>query len=327
MENKNKTNVDDENEIPEDANENCPGTKSGMAGKGSACAGCPNQKFCASGAAEKEDPAIELIAKKLSNVKNVILVLSGKGGVGKSTVSSQLAMTLAHIQDQKFQVGLLDIDICGPSIPRMLGLEEEEVHQSNDGWTPVYYEDNLAVMSIGFLLTNKNDAVIWRGPKKNGLIKQFLTDVVWDDLDYLIIDTPPGTSDEHLSIIQYLKKANISGAVVVTTPQEISLLDVRKELNFCVKTQIPILGVVENMSGFTCPNCACTTEIFSPNTGGASKMCQEFKVDLITKIPIDPELLQATDKGVCYVKDFPTKQTSECFMKIAEHVTDKSNKK
>jgi Mrp family chromosome partitioning ATPase len=319
-----KTCKEKEVEVPEDANENCPGVSSTTAGKSSSCAGCPNQKVCASGKEPEEDPALEIIAKKLSNVRNIILVLSGKGGVGKSTVSSQLAMTLAHMNDSQFQVGLLDIDICGPSIPRMLGLEDQEVHQSNDGWTPVYYEDNLAVMSIGFLLSNKNDAVIWRGPRKNGLIKQFLTDVVWDNLDYLVIDTPPGTSDEHLSIIQYLKKTNILGAVVVTTPQEISLLDVRKELSFCIKTSIPILGVVENMSGFTCPHCKCESEIFKPSTGGAAKMCEEFKIPLLTRVPIDPELLQACDKGVCYVKEFPDKQTSKCFLNLAQDVVTKS---
>lgn len=321
-----QTNCCQENkqEIPEDANEGCPGLSSNSAGKSSACAGCPNQNICTSGKEKEEDPSLDIIAKKLSNVKNIVLVLSGKGGVGKSTVSSQLAMTLSHLNDGQYQIGLLDIDICGPSIPRMLGLEDQEVHQSNDGWTPVYYEDNLAVMSIGFLLSNKNDAVIWRGPRKNGLIKQFLTDVVWDNLDYLVIDTPPGTSDEHLSIIQYLKKTNILGSVVVTTPQEISLLDVRKELNFCVKTEIPIIGVVENMSGFTCPNCKCDFEIFKPSTGGASKMCEEFKIKLLTKVPIDPELLQACDKGICFVKEFPDKQTSKCFINIAQDIIDKS---
>lgn len=134
--------------------------------------------------------------------------------------------------NEDLNVGMLDIDICGPSAPRMMGIEGQEIHQSNDGWSPVYVEDNLAVMSVGFLLPNKNDAVIWRGPRKNGLIKQFLTDVIWEDLDYLVIDTPPGTSDEHISIIKYLKKTNLEGAVVITTPQEVSLLDVRKELNF-----------------------------------------------------------------------------------------------
>ncbi len=195
------------------------------------------------------------VHEKLSSVKNIILVLSGKGGVGKSTVSSQLALTLAR--DESVNVGLLDIDICGPSIPRMMNLQKQQVHKSNTGWSPVYVEDNLAVMSIGFLLPNEDEAVVWRGPRKNGLIKQFLTDVDWDELDYLIIDTPPGTSDEHITVMQYLARANVAGAVVVTTPQEVSLADVRKELNFCKKTNLKVLGVVENMSAFVCPNCAC----------------------------------------------------------------------
>ena len=174
--------------VPEDANECCPGTDSANAGKSASCAGCPNQKNCSTG--EKTvDPAVAQVAAKLKNVKNIILVLSGKGGVGKSTVSSQLAFTLAAKNKGELQVGLLDIDICGPSIPRLTGVEEEEVRQSLDGWAPVYAKDNLAVMSIGFLISSKDDAVIWRGPKKNGLIKQFLTDVAWDDLDYLIIDS------------------------------------------------------------------------------------------------------------------------------------------
>jgi Mrp family chromosome partitioning ATPase len=186
-------------QVPDNANDGCVGPESSMAGKADGCAGCPNQSACASGKAKEEDPALAEIAKKLAGVKKIILVLSGKGGVGKSTMSTQIALGIA--QDENINVGLLDVDICGPSVPRMLGLENQEVHQSNEGWSPVYVEDNLAVMSIGFMLPNKDDPVIWRGPRKNGLIKQFLTDVLWEDLDYLIIDTPPGTSDEHISII------------------------------------------------------------------------------------------------------------------------------
>ncbi|KAG6462941.1 hypothetical protein O3G_MSEX013549 [Manduca sexta] len=152
-------------------------------------------------------------------------------------------------------VGILDADICGPSQPRVLGVRGEQVHNSGSGWSPVYVTDNLSLMSIGFLLGSPDDAVIWRGPKKNGMIKQFLSEVDWGQLDYLLVDTPPGTSDEHLSAVQYLLGAGLSGAVVVTTPQEVALLDVRKEIHFCNKLHLTVLGVVENMSLFVCPNC------------------------------------------------------------------------
>ncbi|XP_077843392.1 cytosolic Fe-S cluster assembly factor NUBP1 isoform X6 [Macaca mulatta] len=236
-------------EVPHD----CPGADSAQAGRGASCQGCPNQRLCASGAGATPDPAIEEIKEKMKTVKHKILVLSGKGGVGKSTFSAHLAHGLA--EDENTQIALLDIDICGPSIPKIMGLEGEQVHQSGSGWSPVYVEDNLGVMSVGFLLSSPDDAVIWRGPKKNGMIKQFLRDVDWGEVDYLIVDTPPGTSDEHLSVVQYLAAARIDGAVIITTPQEVSLQDVRKEINFCRKVKLPIIGVVENMSGFICPKC------------------------------------------------------------------------
>jgi len=235
---------------PENANKGCVGPSSDSAGTANACAGCPNQNACASGKGKEVDPAVDLISRKMANIKHKILILSGKGGVGKSTFSSQISFALAQ---KNYQVGLLDVDICGPSIPRMLGLSGEEVHQSASGWSPVYVEDNLAVMSVGFMLPSADEAVIWRGPRKNGLIKQFLTDVSWNDLDYLIVDTPPGTSDEHISIVQYLQSAGIDGAVVVTTPQEVSMADVRKELNFCKKTGLNVIGVVENMTEVVVP--------------------------------------------------------------------------
>uniref|UniRef100_A0A7S0VDQ3 Cytosolic Fe-S cluster assembly factor NBP35 n=1 Tax=Polytomella parva TaxID=51329 RepID=A0A7S0VDQ3_9CHLO len=241
------------NNVPENAPEHCPGTNSEEAGKASSCQGCPNQSICAS-APKGPDPDMALIQSRMSLVKHKILVLSGKGGVGKSTVSAQLAFALAR---SGMEVGLLDIDICGPSMPKMLGLEGEEVHQSNLGWSPVYVEDNFAVMSIGFILPDPNEAVIWRGPRKNGLIKQFLKDVHWGALDVLVVDAPPGTSDEHITIAQCLRineesvgsTTPTSGAVIVTTPQEVSIIDVRKEINFCRKVGLPILGVIENMSG------------------------------------------------------------------------------
>ena len=212
-----------------EANEECVGPASERAGKESGCDGCPNQQKCASGEGRQEDPDIPAICERLKDVKHKVLVLSGKGGVGKSTMTAQLAFALAG---QGLRVGLLDIDICGPSIPHMLGLTGESIHQSASGWSPVYVSQEglgpddddveLGVMSIGFMLPDKDRAVIWRGPRKNGLIKQFLTDVEWGELDYLLVDTPPGTSDEHISIVQYLSKAlgPNDGAVIVSTPQE-----------------------------------------------------------------------------------------------------------
>eukprot|EP00871_Galdieria_phlegrea_P003527 jgi/Galph1/4175/GphlegSOOS_G2840.1 len=283
-------------EKPQDAPPECPGTDSEMAGKTPTCAGCPNQTLCASGNGAQVDPDIQVIAARLSSMKHIILVLSGKGGVGKSTFSTQLAFSLAA---KDYSVGLLDVDICGPSIPHMCGVESEEVHQSSSGWQPVFVDDNLSVMSIGFMLPKKDDAVIWRGARKNGLIKQFLKDVDWGAyLDFLIIDSPPGTSDEHITLVQCLKYCAIDGAIVITTPQEVSLLDVRKEINFCKQASIPVLGVVENMSGYICPCCGHYTEIFSPSSGGAQKMCEQFHVPFLGKVPLDTKISLAGERGI-----------------------------
>lgn len=281
--------------------EHCPGVESENAGKVDACAGCPNQNICASSDPRKPDPGIQLVKERLSQVQNKILILSGKGGVGKSTVTALLSRTIANAENEK-NVAVLDIDICGPSQPRVLGVQDEQVHQSGSGWSPVYVEDNLSVMSIGFLLGSPDDAVIWRGPKKNGMIRQFLSEVDWGNLDYLLIDTPPGTSDEHLSAVTYLSKANLSGAVIVTTPQEVALLDVRKEIDFCFKVNVKILGVIENMSSFVCPKCEKSSDIFPASTGGAKKMCEELKVPFLGSLPLDPRIARCCDEG----KDFVT---------------------
>uniref|UniRef100_A0A8C9G9H2 NUBP iron-sulfur cluster assembly factor 1, cytosolic n=1 Tax=Pavo cristatus TaxID=9049 RepID=A0A8C9G9H2_PAVCR len=219
---------------------------------------------------------------------------------------------------QRTRVALLDIDICGPSIPKMMGLEGEQVHQSGSGWSPVFVEENLGVMSVGFLLSSPDDAVIWRGPKKNGLIKQFLRDVDWGEVDYLIVDTPPGTSDEHLSIVQYLSASHIDGAVIVTTPQEVSLQDVRKEINFCHKVKLPIIGVVENMSGFICPNCKKESQIFPPTTGGAEKMCQNLNVSLLGKVPLDPQIGRSCDKGQSFLSEVPESPATSSYRNIIQ---------
>jgi len=246
--------------------------------------------------------AVARVADRMKNIKHVVLILSGKGGVGKSTVSAQLARSLAA---QGKSVGLLDVDICGPSVPTMFGLVGQRVHQSATGWSPVWVEENLGVMSIGFMLPGQDDAVIWRGPRKNGLIQQFLCDVEWGNLDYLLIDTPPGTSDEHISIVQFLKRSPLAGAVVVTTPQEVAMADVRKELNFCKKTGTPVLGIVENMRGFSCRTCGTVTDIFTAANGpggssGAAAMATAFKVPLLGSLPLDPALTHACETGGQY---------------------------
>jgi len=311
--------------VPEDANENCPGTGNESSGKAAACAGCPNQNVCKSGVVSKEpDPDILAIQERMSEVKHKILVLSGKGGVGKSTFSAQLAFALAA---QGKEVGLMDVDICGPSIPKMLGLEGSEIHQSNMGWSPVYVQDNLGVMSIGFMLPNQDDAVVWRGPRKNGLIKQFLKDVHWGALDYLIVDTPPGTSDEHISLTEYLKTTSVDGALLVTTPQEVAVADVRKEINFCKKVGIKCLGVVENMSGLEVPvntmrffdkdagvdmtdtvlaNLQATmpgisllaqTQVFHASGGGGKQLAKATGVKFLGRVPLDPSLARCAEEG------------------------------
>ncbi|CDK25871.1 unnamed protein product [Kuraishia capsulata CBS 1993] len=234
--------------------------------------------------------------KSLETVKHVILVLSGKGGVGKSSVTTQLALTLSS---QGYRVGVLDIDLTGPSIPRMFGLEDSKVHQSHSGWVPVQYDasGNLQVMSLGFLLNDRGNSVVWRGPKKTAMVKQFLADVHWGNLDYLLIDTPPGTSDEHIAIAEELRHMNnVDGAVIVTTPQLVSVADVRKEISFCEKVNFKILGIVENMSGFVCPHCAECTNIFS--SGGGAALAEQLKLPYLGNVPIDPTFNELVENQI-----------------------------
>lgn len=293
--------------------EHCPGTESDQAGKAEACQGCPNQEICAS-APKGPDPDLPEIAYRMAGVRHKLLVLSGKGGVGKSTFTSMLGWAFSH--DPDAEVAVMDLDICGPSIPRIMGALGEKIHISNQGWSPIYVSDNLSMISIELMLPNQDDAIIWRGQKKTGLIKQFLKDVTWGDVDYMIIDTPPGTSDEHLSINQYLKGSGIDGAIVVSTPQEVALLDVRKEINFCRKAGIKILGLVENMSGFVCPNCKGESFIFSPTTGGGEALAKEMNIPFLGKVPLDPRIGKACDFGESFLDQYPDSPASTSLLEI-----------
>ncbi|KAG1828150.1 P-loop containing nucleoside triphosphate hydrolase protein [Suillus variegatus] len=239
------------------------------------------------------------VSRRLKTVKHIIIVCSGKGGVGKSSVSAQLALSL-HASSPTARVGVLDVDLTGPSIPRMLGLDGHGVHQSSDGWVPVYAdalgdgEPRLACMSVGFLLKKKGDSVVWRGPKKNAMIRQFLSDVRWGELDYLVVDTPPGTSDEHLSLIEHLAPVHSRlSAVIVTTPQAVALLDAMKCLSFTRAVALPVLGLIENMSGYVCPCCGDVSNVFS--TGGGAEMARREGVPFLGSMPIDTELVTLLD--------------------------------
>ncbi|TFL01997.1 P-loop containing nucleoside triphosphate hydrolase protein [Pterulicium gracile] len=308
--------------VPENAPEHCPGPDSELAGKGDACQTCPNQATCESASTKPKvaDPALPFIRDRMTNVKRKILVLSGKGGVGKSTFTAQLAWAFAA--DEDTQTGIMDVDICGPSIPTILGIASEQVHSSASGWSPVYVTDNLGVMSVGFMLPSASSAVMWRGPKKNGLIGQFLKDVDWGNLDYLVIDTPPGTSDEHLTVVNYLKESGIDGAVVITTPQEVALQDVRREIDFCRKVGIRVLGLVENMAGFVCPGCKHESQIFKPTTGGGKRLAEEMGIELLGSVPLDPRIGKSADYGVSFLDEYPDSPASVAYLDIIDRIKD-----
>ncbi|KAL9713654.1 cytosolic Fe-S cluster assembly factor nbp35 [Leucoagaricus gongylophorus] len=306
--------------VPENAPEHCPGTESESAGKSDACAGCANQEMCASGATKFPDPSLPLIKERMTNVKHKILILSGKGGVGKSTFTAQLGWALAA--DEDVQTGVMDVDICGPSIPTIFGIASEQVHSSSSGWSPVYVSDNLSVMSVGFMLPTHKDAIMWRGPKKNGIISQFLKDVDWGDLNYLIVDTPPGTSDEHLSVVQFLKESGIDGAVLITTPQEVALQDVRREIDFCRKVGIRIIGLVENMSGLVCPKCKTESQIFKPSTGGGRALAKDTGIEFLGAVPLDPRIGKSADYGVSFLDEYPDSPATVAYLRIIGRIKD-----
>lgn len=263
---------------------------------------------------EREEDFLDrqLLLSRMCRIKHKIMVLSGKGGVGKSTVAVNLAVALALAGKR---VGILDVDIHGPSVPKLLHLEGRAVTGTDEALLPVQVScgpGSLSVMSIGFLLRERDDAVIWRGPRKFGVIKQFLKDVEWGELDYLVVDSPPGTGDEPLAVAQLIEKAD--GAVVVTTPQEVAVQDVRRCIVFCRQVELPVLGVVENMSGFTCPKCGETYRIFGADGGRA--MAGEMGVPYLGAIPIEPEVVSSGDNGAPMVQQRPHSEAAKAIGRI-----------
>jgi len=257
----------------------------------------------------------EVLEERLKHIEHKLLVLSGKGGVGKSTLAVNLAVALSL---SGRRVGLLDVDIHGPSIPKLLHLEGRTLSGRGDAILPLTFGDGLKVVSIGFLLENEEQAVIWRGPLKMKIITQFLRDVEWGDLDYLIVDSPPGTGDEPLSLAQLIGR--LDGAVIVTTPQEVALTDVRKCITFCRQLELPVLGVVENMSGLLCPHCGQLIEVFGAG-GGGEGMAREMEVPSLGRIPLDPQVVQASDAGQPFIYFYGKTETASAFRRLAEAVT------
>lgn len=249
----------------------------------------------------------------LGKIKHIIIVMSGKGGVGKSTVSSNLATELSN---RGYQVGIMDVDITGPNIAKMFGVEDEKLHVLDERLIPVTVPPSLKLMSMAFLLPDKDSPIMWRGPVKMGAIKQFIEDVNWGDLDYLVVDMPPGTGDEALSVVQLMPKAD--GMVIVTTPQDVALLDSRKSLRFGAETHIPIIGIVENMSGFVCPHCGEVTDIFK--SGGGEAAAKELNVQFLGKVPIEPGVVDAGDSGMPVVLKYPDSASAKAFKSIVDKI-------
>ncbi len=260
----------------------------------------------------KQEQAAQDAAVKnsLEKIKNKILVMSGKGGVGKTSTSVNLSIALA---DKGFKVGIMDVDLHGPDVPRMLGLEGMPEVNQNKKLNPMSYSNNLKAISIESFTPNKDDAIIWRGPLKFSAIRQFIGDVDWGDLDFLVIDSPPGTGDEPLTVAQTITDAK---AIIVTTPQEVALADVRKSINFCKAVNMEIFGLIENMSGFACPHCGEMITLFG--SGGGKKTADQMGIKFLGSIPFDPKMVVCGDTGACYQEVHRESAVTKAFVDVAE---------
>jgi Mrp family chromosome partitioning ATPase len=255
---------------------------------------------------------LDKISKTLEKIKHRLLVFSGKGGVGKSTIAANLALALAKKGNK---VGLLDVDIHGPNLAMMTGMEGRRLEVSDDGIHPIAVNENLSLISMSFLLQDPNTPVIWRGPMKIKAIQQFLGDVIWGELDWLVIDSPPGTGDEPLSVAQLIPA---TGAVVVTTPQDVSVLDSRRAVAFARKLNLSMVGIVENMSGLTCPHCGGHIDLFK--TGGGEQAAAELAVPFLGKIPLAPEIVTLGDAGKSFLDTHPDSEASRAMLAIVDRI-------
>jgi ATP-binding protein involved in chromosome partitioning len=262
---------------------------------------------------EEEFRERQALTQRMCQIGQKLVVMSGKGGVGKSTVAANLAVSLALAGKR---VGLLDVDIHGPSIPKLMGLDSNQIVVNEGELVPPEIGENLKVMSIGFLLPSNRDAVIWRGPMKYSAIRQFLKDVAWGSLDYLIIDAPPGTGDEPLSVAQLIGQP--AQAVLVTTPQDLAIADVRRSVSFCERVALPVAGIVENMSGLACPHCDKIVELFK--TGGGQSLAKEMGVPFLGRIPIDPQIVACGDAGTPYIHRFAESPAGEAFRAVVDQI-------
>jgi ATP-binding protein involved in chromosome partitioning len=265
---------------------------------------------CSENNSEKDDKILE---EKLARIGRVFIVLSGKGGVGKSTVAVNLALSLSL---RGMRTGILDVDIHGPSIPKLLGLSGKKVGVANDELVPLEVYNNVKVVSMGLFGSGNELPIIWRGPMKTKVIRELLEGVAWGDLDCLVVDCPPGTGDEPLSIAQLL--ASKGTAVIVTTPQQMATIDVEKCITFCRQLNLPIAGIIENMSGFVCPDCGKTVDIFS--SGGGMKLSEKFGVPFLGKIPLEPDIVKSGEEEKPYVYAYPKSSTALKFDEIVEKI-------
>jgi len=260
---------------------------------------------------QKEQVAKDAAVKKsLDKIKNKIIVMSGKGGVGKTSTSVNLSIALAS---SGHQVGIMDVDLHGPDVPRMLGINGVPELTQNKKLSPLRYSDKLSAISIESFTPGKDDAIIWRGPLKYSAIRQFIGEVDWGDLDFLVIDSPPGTGDEPLTVAQTILDAK---AIIVTTPQEVALADVRKSINFCKTVNMEIFGMIENMSGLNCPHCGELIDIFG--AGGGERTANEMGIRFLGRIPFDPNVVTCGDSGACYQEKHQQSAVTKAFTDVAQ---------